>query len=106
MTDPVVNHALRERNHLIGRLMVFRSAKPYHWDTEQGQRDLNQVLAAVDGLVAAELAELREEIALDNKRIAELERVLKAIPGCPDHGELCIPHAMEWIAKALQEQPR
>jgi hypothetical protein len=51
-----------------------------------------------------EIEALREEIDLDNKRIAQLERVLKAVPACPDHGELCIPHAIGWIAKARQDQ--
>jgi len=54
--------------------------------------------------VAAETEALREEIELDNKRIAQLERVLKSVPECPDHGDLCIPHAIGWIAKARQDQ--
>lgn len=53
-----------------------------------------------DGWCLDCVGDLHEEVDLDNKRIAELERVLKAIPACPDHGDLCIPHAMEWIAKA------
>lgn len=96
---------MNHRNHLIGHLQAFRAGSR-HWDSAEAQRGLGEVMAAVDRLVAAELADLREEVDLDNKRIAQLERVLKATPSCPDHGDLCIPHALEWIAKAKQEQPR
>ena len=44
--------------------------------------------------------EMREEIAIDNKLIEARNRVLAAIPGCPDHGDQCIPHALEWIEAA------
>lgn len=44
----------------------------------------------------ARIAALTEEISLDNVRIAGLEGVLRVIPACQMHGDLCIPHAIEW----------
>lgn len=46
----------------------------------------------------SEIDLLKEEIKLDNRRIADLEKVLYAIPECPVHGG-CIPHALEWIER-------
>lgn len=43
--------------------------------------------------------ELIEELAVANKLLAERQRVLDAVPPCPDHGP-CVPHALEWIEKA------
>jgi len=51
---------------------------------------------------------LEDELKITEKILTERERVLKAIPECPDHGE-CVPHALEWIEKAkivMQAQPR
>ena len=41
----------------------------------------------------------REEIDIDDKLLANCNRVLDAIPPCPVHGIRCISHAMEWIEK-------
>jgi len=51
---------------------------------------------------------LEKELKITDKILIERERVLKAIPECPDHGE-CVPHALNWIEKAksvMQTQPR
>jgi len=52
------------------------------------------------------LVEAREEIAVDDKLLAERNRVLGAIPPCPAHGAQCVPHALEWIqaARAAQKE--
>lgn len=53
---------------------------------------------AADGVRLEErIAELTEIERLDDARIADLERVVRAVPPCPLHGNLCIPHALEWI---------
>lgn len=43
--------------------------------------------------------EKHQEIQMADKYIAALEGVIKAIPACHAHGDLCIPHALEWIAR-------
>ena len=40
---------------------------------------------------------MREELDIACKRLAELERVLSAIPECTAHGKDCMPHKLEWI---------
>src|SRR5688572_1407089 len=51
--------------------------------------------------------ELQEEVDVDNKLLDERNRLLAAIPECPEHGA-CVPHAIEWVenAKALVETLR
>lgn len=44
----------------------------------------------------AEIDGLREEVELDNKIIAERDRLLNAIPECAAHGQ-CVPHAIQWV---------
>ena len=46
------------------------------------------------------LAKLVETDELE-RRIAALETVLRAIPACPVHGDLCIPHALGWVRSKL-----
>lgn len=48
-----------------------------------------------DTLKAENLA-LRAEVALDNKIIAERDRLLAAIPECAAHGQ-CVPYAIQWV---------
>ena len=52
----------------------------------------------------AEVIELIEEIKGDVRNmealLRERQRVLDAIPECPLHGHDCVPHALDWIAKA------
>lgn len=50
-----------------------------------------------EGLVA--LKELEQELLTSEKNLTEVHRVLKAIPECRSHGELCVPHAVEWIER-------
>jgi hypothetical protein len=42
---------------------------------------------------------LREELRMTDALLAERQRVLEAIPPCPQHGS-CVPHALEWIERA------
>ena len=57
-------------------------------------------------LLETENALLREEVALDDKILAERQRLLEAIPPCELHDSLCIPHALEWIADRIAESNR
>ena len=43
-------------------------------------------------------ADLKHELEVTDKLLAERQRVLDAIPECPSHGK-CVPHAIEWIEK-------
>lgn len=47
------------------------------------------------------IAERDEEIALDDRHIADLLKVVAAVPPCPLHGDTCIPHAVEWITAQI-----
>ena len=51
-------------------------------------------------LLVAEIRRQNAEITLDDARIAALEAVIREIPECKVHGDLCLPHAKEWIEKA------
>lgn len=52
------------------------------------------ILALLD-----EIEQLIEEVAIDNKIIAERDRLLAAIPGCAAHGR-CVPYAIQWVKDA------
>lgn len=45
---------------------------------------------------------IKEELAVTCKLLEDRDRVLKAIPECPDHGP-CVPHAIEWIKNVQAE---
>lgn len=47
-----------------------------------------------------EVLDLLEEINIADKIIAERDRLISAIPACPVHGQ-CVPHAIEWVEKAV-----
>lgn len=51
------------------------------------------------------LEKAQHEIETDDRLIAELERLLSAIPECPTHGR-CIPHAIEYVEKMQAENER
>jgi hypothetical protein len=57
--------------------------------------------------LAEENERLKEELAVTDKLLEQRNHVLRAIPECQDHGDQCIPHALEWIekmkAQAVQE---
>lgn len=44
--------------------------------------------------------QLREELDVTDKLLEQRERLLRAIPECPEHGAGCVPHALEWIERA------
>lgn len=46
--------------------------------------------------------QLRHEIEVSDALLNDRDRVLNAIPECPVHGSGCVPHALEWIAKAKE----
>lgn len=74
---------------------LFRHMLEHH-----GMVLLESELVAIVDVVRAEIAEksaaAKEEIAVTEKLLTERQRVLDAIPGCPEHGS-CVPHAIEWI---------
>ena len=45
------------------------------------------------------ICQLEEEMEVMEKLLAERNRVMHAIPACKAHGDQCVPHALEWIAK-------
>lgn len=46
---------------------------------------------------------LAEELAITDKLLAASDEVVKSIPACPVHGEMCKPHAKEWILSAIEQ---
>ncbi len=66
---------------------------------EEQDKDLADAKAECERL-RGELASAREEIAIDNQLITERDRLVNAIPECPEHGA-CIPHAIEWVEKTI-----
>jgi hypothetical protein len=59
---------------------------------------------ALDHLAAiGRVAALEAELAVTNKLLAERNRVMEAIPECPEHGSQCVPHALEWIERVQKE---
>jgi hypothetical protein len=42
---------------------------------------------------------LREELRVTDQLLSERQKLLDAIPPCPEHGG-CLPHALDWIARA------
>lgn len=44
-----------------------------------------------------EHVDLQEELRITDKLIEERNRVMEAIPPCPNHGSQCVPHALEWV---------
>lgn len=44
-----------------------------------------------------EVTRLRKELAVRDQLLDEYRRVMEAIPECPVHGYLCVPHAIEWV---------
>ena len=63
---------------------------------------LGRALYAHIPLLVAEVERLRYLLKSADELIEDLGRgveVLDAIPGCPIHGQVCAPWALEWIAK-------
>lgn len=61
-------------------------------------------MSAVDDIVRANLTamdhpSLVEHAIVLEKLITERDRLLDAVPRCPEHGPGCVPHAIEWVAR-------
>src|SRR3954467_3490400 len=41
--------------------------------------------------------ELVEEVRISDRLLDDRNRLLKLIPPCPEHGDECIPHAIDWV---------
>ena len=63
----------------------------------------HDLAAAIRAEQAEALAAKDREIAVTDSLLEDRQRVLDAIPLCPDHGS-CVPHALDWIAKAIAAQ--
>ena len=50
-------------------------------------------------MVAFAIHQLREELRVTDQLLAERDRLLKAIPECPSHGDGCVPSAIEWVER-------
>lgn len=59
----------------------------------------HQVVQEVERLNGRVTA-LQEEVALDDKLLAQHNALLREIPSCAVHGDQCIPHAREWVRTA------
>lgn len=53
---------------------------------------------------AARIAALEEELRIDEKLLQHRSALLAMIPPCPEHGEGCVPFAVEWIGR-MKEKP-
>jgi hypothetical protein len=49
-----------------------------------------------------ELKAIKEELKVTESLLNERQRLLDAIPECPEHGK-CVPFALEWIEMAKSE---
>lgn len=65
---------------------------------ERGQVLINGVLALI-----AEVKQLRDELDVTGLLLDTRNKVLDAIPECPDHGSQCVPHALEWIENVQKQ---
>lgn len=48
------------------------------------------------------IKELEEEVKIGDRLLAERTKLLRMIPACPEHGEDCVPNAMEWVQDVLE----
>ncbi|AGA72958.1 MULTISPECIES: ead/Ea22-like family protein [Pseudomonas] len=74
------------------------------WHTPDGKGAHNAEFAAAASpatilALLAEIERLTEEVALDDKIIAERDRLVDAIPQCAAHGQ-CVPYAIQWVKDA------
>ena len=72
----------------------------WHKKYTQQYNQIEKLKAELDQ-ARRELADARMEIKADDLIIAERERLLSAIPECPQHGSSCVPHAIEWVNDRL-----
>ncbi len=58
---------------------------------------------ALDHLAAiSRVGALEAELTVTDKLLAERNKVMEAIPECPEHGSQCVPYALEWIERAKE----
>lgn len=50
-------------------------------------------------LLRQKIEDLEEDRRITEHLLEEKHRLLKAIPACEIHGEMCVPHAIEWIER-------
>lgn len=68
---------------------------------DANEAELSNLVRLADGIDIGKMkeSECQEINKLNEKRIAELENVIKEMPECPAHGNLCLPHVTEWIRR-------
>lgn len=54
----------------------------------------------MDGVMLT-VDEVIKLLNVNEKLLAERQRVLDLIPDCPKHGGNCVPHAIEWIKERV-----
>ncbi len=54
----------------------------------------------------AENEELRRALEVDEQLLNTRNRVIDAIPPCPEHGPQCISHCLEWTERIQMENAR
>lgn len=60
--------------------------------------EAGQEYGSVSGEMAMQsLKAIEGELFITDTLNENLQRVVSAIPPCPVHGVICIPHAIEWI---------
>jgi hypothetical protein len=50
----------------------------------------------------AALKDVQDELYATDKLLESRQKVLDAIPECPEHGA-CVPHALEWIEQQKEK---
>lgn len=63
---------------------------------QERQKRLDEIAALKE-----EIEALKKELAVTDGLLAEYTKVLRTIPACPAHGDLCVPHALRWIAEKI-----
>lgn len=63
----------------------------------EGEAFLPEVVKQLQSCIEA----LEKEVEVDEKLLAERDRLLDAIPACEAHGNQCVPHAIEWVLASV-----
>lgn len=80
---------------------LYREHRPKEWVQifSDGYCTCSGELAAL----LTHIKELKEHVLVDEALLDERNRLLDAMPECSEHGSQCVPHALEWIAKAVEQ---
>ncbi|WP_426237500.1 hypothetical protein [Pseudomonas sp. TWP3-2] len=82
-----------------GSVALGTDTVPVHHMVSISAEDAAFIAAASPAAVVALIAEIKrlsEEVEIDDKIIAERDRLLNVIPECAPHGQ-CVPYAIQWV---------